>query len=149
VHVVRRAIEVPDDDSAISLIASGTFDPATEVVLAPGVRAGEGPDPSLGARESLEAEAVTPSRYDVGIESTAGGWLVFHEQFYPGWKAVLDGEDAEVLRVNHAQRAVRVPAGRHLVRTKYEPWSLRIGALLGLASLAAAAWCSLRPRSKG
>ena len=48
-----------------------------------------------------------------------------------------DGRDADVVRVNQLERAVRVPAGDVLVRTKYEPGALRLGGALSvLAALA-------------
>jgi len=144
VHVVRDALETASDEEALRLLASSDFDPLRQVVLSPGLVAGPKANPSLGTAERLEARRVSASRYDVSIESTGGGWLVFHEQFYPDWKAVLDGEDVELVRVNHAQRAIRIPSGEHLVRTKYEPWSLRYGTLLTLVALVLAWWLAFR-----
>ena len=37
-----------------------------------------------------------------------------------------------MLRANHALRALWIPPGEHLVRTWYEPWSLRYGCILML-----------------
>ena len=144
VHIVSTAIETQSDEEAIARLSAITFDPLQEIVLAPGISARSERVPGLGARESLTASRPTPDRFDVSIESTTGGWLVFHEQFYPGWKAVVDGNDTEILRVNHAQRALRIAPGKHTVRTKYEPWSLRLGALLSGLALAIAFWFSLR-----
>ncbi|MFT5285890.1 MAG: hypothetical protein ACI8TQ_002058 [Planctomycetota bacterium] len=142
VHVVREAIETQSDEEALALLSSGRFDPARQIVLAPGLAAVSEYKIGHGARESLTTSRVAPHRLDVSIESTAGGWLVFHEQYYPGWKATIDGVDAEILRVNHAQRALPIPAGKHVVRTKYEPWSLRFGTTLTLLAFICAAWLS-------
>ena len=144
VHVVREAVVAESDEAALALLKSSEFDPMHKVVLAPGQSTGDELDTARGSPEKLKVQRVTPSRLDVEIESTGGGWLVFHEQFYPGWKATLDGEDVEILRVNHAQRAIRVPAGEHIVRTKYKPWSLRFGVLASLLATACAWWLAFR-----
>ena len=86
----------------------------------------------------LEHSRPTPDRLEVVVESNCGGWVVMSEAWMPGWKATVNGADAEVVRTDHVARAVRVEAGRSVVRTKYEPWSQRIGwALTLVCSLAA------------
>lgn len=76
-----------------------------------------------------------PDRLDAVVESAHGGRLVFHEAWHPGWKAVIDGEDAEIEREGDFYRAVLVPAGRVLVRTKFEAFSLRLGAWTSFGAL--------------
>jgi hypothetical protein len=80
----------------------------------------------------------TPARLDVKITNSGGGWLVMDGSFQPGWKATVNGVDADVVRAQGLLRALRVPAGDVTVRTHYEPWSLRLGALLTLLALAIA-----------
>jgi vacuolar-type H+-ATPase catalytic subunit A/Vma1 len=56
-------------------------------------------------------------------------------QIYPGWKASVDGDAQPIQRANYLFRAVRVPAGRHTVRFRYQPTSFRAGAAISLAAL--------------
>lgn len=74
-------------------------------------------------------------RIDVRVSDTSGGFLVVHEGWMPDWKATVDGEDVDVLRLDHVFLGVKVPAGDSLVRLKYEPWSLRLGAFTTLGAL--------------
>ena len=70
-----------------------------------------------------------------------------YDRWYPGWKVTVNGTDAEMRRAQGVVRAVRIPAGDSLVRTKYEPWSLRYGAALSLmAVLVALIAAQRRPR---
>ncbi len=53
---------------------------------------------------------------------------VFSEVYYPkGWKATIDGNDAEILRANYLLRALQIPAGNHEIVFRFEPKSFIIG----------------------
>ncbi len=70
--------------------------------------------------------------------------VVVSELFYPGWRATVDGTDTPIYRADHALRAVLVPAGRHSVEMVFDPLSFRVGAVISLATLLAAALVLLR-----
>ena len=53
---------------------------------------------------------------------------------YPGWKATVDGEDAEVERVNYVMRGGPAAPGRVTRWVRYEPLSWRIGWIVSLLS---------------
>jgi uncharacterized membrane protein YfhO len=63
---------------------------------------------------------------------------VLTDSWAPGWKAKVDGRDADVQRVDYLIRGVAVPAGRHTVEFRYEPatwtwgWAISLITLLGL-----------------
>jgi uncharacterized membrane protein YfhO len=71
---------------------------------------------------------------------------------YPGWKVTLDGEPADLHRVDYLLRGTTLPPGSHRVEFRYEPLSWRIGwivSLLGLVGLVAAVGVALRRRRRG
>ena len=159
-HVYRRpgALDVarlvptavlPDSDAeALARLAAPDFAPRKEVVLAPGTLLPDGA--RLTAEADPDATVITrrpaANRLDVQVTSRDGGWLLMTEQFMPDWKVNLDGVDAELVRANHALRTLWVPPGEHLVRTWYEPWSLRYGAVLALLSALLAGLLTWRER---
>jgi len=51
-----------------------------------------------------------------------GGFLVVSDTLVPGWTARVDDRPSPLLRVDLAFRAVPVPAGRHSVEMRYNPW---------------------------
>jgi hypothetical protein len=61
--------------------------------------------------------------------------LVLTDTWFPGWKATVDGEPAEVERVDYLIRGVPVPAGAHTVVFTYEPLSFRAGWIVSLLAL--------------
>ena len=98
----------------------------------------------------LRVERPSPGRLDVEVEAGGPGLVAFTEAWMPGWKASIDGREVPVVRTDHVARAVPVPAGRSVVRTRYAPPSLALGLGLSLASLALSAALSVsrRPRAR-
>jgi uncharacterized membrane protein YfhO len=91
-----------------------------------------------------------PNRVEVEVEvaTSAPAVLVLSENYYPGWRAAVDGRAAELLRVDYNLRGVVVSPGRHEVSFRYRPRSVLWGALVSLLTLAALiVWC-LRGRTK-
>ncbi len=72
----------------------------------------------------------SPIRMTIETEATKASLLILSEMFYPGWKALIDGREVEVLRVNYNLRGVSIPAGKHLVEFSYRPKSITIGAAI-------------------
>ncbi|MFC2124713.1 YfhO family protein [Bacteroidota bacterium] len=59
------------------------------------------------------------------------GLAVFSEIYYPiGWSATIDGNEAEILRVNYTLRALEIPAGYHEIEFHFKPKSYHTGNLL-------------------
>jgi Bacterial membrane protein YfhO len=81
------------------------------------------------------------TRVEVDVQRAGDGLLVLADPWYPQWKVTVDGRPAELLRVDHAFRGVRVPAGTHRVVFSYQDRALWVGlvvsavSVLGLAGL--------------
>lgn len=81
------------------------------------------------------------SRATVEVTAAEQALLVAAENWYPGWAATVDGEDAAILKANYIQRAVAVPPGTHTVRFEYRPASFRTGAAIsGISALCLVIW---------
>jgi uncharacterized membrane protein YfhO len=50
--------------------------------------------------------------------------LVVARSWLPGWRALVDGRPAAVLRANLAGLGVAVPPGGHRVELVYSPWTV-------------------------
>ena len=137
VRVVPEGRATEDGAEALASLASGALDPLRVTLLAPGSAPGNGSAGGAGWRPGRIAAVLREgNRLEVRVEDTSGGWLVMQDAWYPGWKATVNGEDAELVRADHAFRAVRIPAGDSVtVRTVFEPWSHRLGLLATVLGL--------------
>jgi len=87
---------------------------------------------------STRVVSYTASTVKIAVDSSCDGLLVLGDQYYPGWKASVNGDDARVFATDVALRGVFVRAGHSTVEIHYQPSSFRAGivlALLGLAGL--------------
>jgi hypothetical protein len=144
VTVVGAFGVLPDTGRAtIDSVAAGTHDPRgfTWLTKPPGLTLG----PVAGATASVRRYGL----HDVDIDvNTPGAAIVrLADQWYPDWKATVDGRPAEILRADYALRAVIVPAGRHTLAFHFVSASFARGlalslvsAVLALALIAMGAW---------
>jgi len=92
----------------------------------------------------IEVRRPSPEELEIDVRGTSGGWLVISEAWDEGWVARTNGARTQLVRADHALRALRVPAGDSMVRLSYRPLSLRIGAGITAFALALAVWLSFQ-----
>jgi hypothetical protein len=63
----------------------------------------------------------------VKAELTQPGFLVMSENYYPSWKAYVDGKEAKIYRANYLFRAVYLDPGVHQVKFVFDSAAYRIG----------------------
>lgn len=132
-RVVPNAIRVAPE-ATLETFLLGVADPTRQVIIERDVPS----TPALAdefAPGEVRVARPAKNRFDVQVTGSSGGWLVMQEQWFPGWKCNVNGRDAELVRADHTFRAVWIPPGDVLVRTWYEPWSLRIGAAISVMAL--------------
>jgi hypothetical protein len=139
-YVVTRAQVVEDSATRLAVLLNPTFDPRSEVLLS------RAPATALGQQAAAAKESVTsppvpsvqregPQSIQVRVNMPQAGYLVLNDVYYPGWRATVDGQPAEILPANHAFRAVALAQGEHIVAFQYAPFSFRLGASITFAAL--------------
>lgn len=84
----------------------------------------------LGEAKKQKGNAIVtitsyePNQLTYDATSTDGGVIVFSEIFYPGWTATIDGQPAELGRVNYILRALNVKPGTHKIELSFRPKSV-------------------------
>lgn len=73
---------------------------------------------------------------ELNVQAATNALLVLGEKYYQGWYAFVDGQQAEIVPVNHVLRGVYVKPGNHKIEFRFDPPSFKIGKYLTLASFA-------------
>ena len=92
------------------------------------------------ANDSTASVVLTkyePNSLTYTINSAKGGVVVFSEIYYPGWTATIDGQPAELGRVNYILRALNVKAGKHEVVLDFHPSSISTTETIAYVALGA------------
>jgi membrane protein YfhO len=104
---------------------------------AEGWGSGEQSWPVSSAAE-VKSSSWTPNDVRFTIEAKDGGFLVVSMNYFPEWRALIDGRPARIYRVNGTLQGVAVPPGARTVDLHFRPTSFYLGvatAAFGIAIL--------------
>jgi hypothetical protein len=130
---------VTTEDQELGVIRSGklpggqAWDPLQTALVEASTGINLGPSATPGSAEVTRHE---PNRIEVKTVSATPAILVLSENHYPGWRAYVDGQSVEVMRVDFNLRGVAVPAGDHMVSFVYRPKSVLAGLVISAVVLA-------------
>lgn len=92
--------------------------------------------PQKAANDTIYETTYAPNRITYHAQSANGGLAVFSEIYFPwGWNATIDGNPAEIGRVNYVLRALKVPAGSHTIEFEFAPASLTVTETLAYIAI--------------
>jgi len=131
---VHRTVVAPDDKEGASMVNFAPFDLRTTALLVKNA-------PRLdecGGADKVTAIEERPSSVRVKVDMACAGLLVVSDNWYPGWRAQVDGRYEGIWKVNTVIRGIVVPAGKHEVTMRYLPFSIYFGLVLTVIGLAAA-----------
>jgi hypothetical protein len=129
---VHRAESVPTVFAASERVQDPAFDFRTTVTLpyAP---------PALDSCAGDQVRVVrhAANRVTIQAQMQCRGMVILGDSFYPGWRAKIDGQAAEIHPAFGVIRGVVVEAGRHEIDMRYLPTSFIGGGILTLIGLLA------------
>jgi hypothetical protein len=79
-------------------------------------------------------------------EAASDATLVVNDAYARGWRAQIDGAEVRIEPADVVMRAVRFPAGRHVVVMRYAPPEVLLGAWVSLLGLSVVAVLLAVPR---
>jgi len=130
-----RAFVVPDVEviaepaGVLDRLTSAEFDPLRSVILEE-----HPPQQPAGGAPPLQYEVrfadYTPGEVTLDVHTSSPGFLVLTDQYYPGWRAAVDGVAVPLYVADYLFRAVFLDGGNHRVVFRYQPTRFR-GGLIG------------------
>jgi hypothetical protein len=142
---VHQIVVAPNEWNGADMMNTWTFDLRSTALT---VRSKPQLDTCAGADKVNRIEEK-PSSVRVEVEMACRGMLVVSDNWYPGWHASIDGNAAEIWKVNTAIRGVVIGPGRHTVTMNYRPLSVYLGLACTLLGLGAAIVLQRRRESDG
>lgn len=82
-------------------------------------------DPDIAVSHAVLSEGSSeflidePQYLKFYVKSSTEGLLFLSDNYYPGWKAFVNGQEVEILRANYTFRAVKIPKGESTVEFRY------------------------------
>jgi hypothetical protein len=142
-YAARR---IDDPERVLDRVLGSEFDPRTEVIIEAPLKTNL-PTPSPETRIATPVEDVvrrSPTDVELTVQLSTAGVLVVSESSYPGWVATVDGENARWFTVDYILRGLELSSGKHVVRYRYRPTSVRLGLAASAVGLLAILFCFAR-----
>lgn len=131
VVLVPQYINESDPQKILDVFFSKDFNPLKTVILEESV--------AFKTKGSLIAEAkiikYEPEEVIIKTKSNRNAFLVLSDNYYPGWKAYIDGKEVKLYRANYSFRSILVPKGTHNITFIFDPITFKIGVLGSLISI--------------
>ncbi|MCD4691928.1 MAG: YfhO family protein [Calditrichales bacterium] len=134
-RMVYKAV-ITSPDSAAAVVKSGRVDYVNETLLEkecplelPQVNVSE-------VKNSVTCKEYNNNYQKYEVASEENGILNVSDIWYPAWKVKLDGQPAELLRINYCLRGIAIPAGVHTIEMYYDSTAFRIGLWITIFTLA-------------
>ncbi|MBN1186857.1 MAG: YfhO family protein [Bacteroidales bacterium] len=134
VYMVYDVITVDSDEIAANVLLNPDFDYEKSVVLH-NIDYSKTMNEGVYDLKNINYEPAYGS-FDISVETSHEGILVFSEPYYSERKIRLDGETTTALRANIGFIAATVPPGKHRIELIYQPTSFYIGVSITFITLA-------------
>jgi hypothetical protein len=149
------AVKAPDDQVLATILnarfdvkLAALFDTSAKVRVSEGVQSLPAALPITTSVSHYEAGKV---HIDISAPTPQGASLVVSENYYPGWKASVDGKPASIGRADYTLIGVELPAGARSVDLTFTSPSYERGKVItwlaiaiGFLMLASGTWLDRR-----
>lgn len=86
-------------------------------------------------RSSIIVEEYNENNLEINTDTNKNSFLILTDNYYPGWKAFVDGKETQIYRANYTFRAILLPGGKHEVIFRYVPQSFSTGLTISCLSM--------------
>ncbi len=143
--LVHKA-EIKPDEAVMERLQDPHFRPQESALLSdrPPPFAGQLSSHSSAAGDGrVVMQSYEPESIDLDVSTAEPAYLMLSDAYYPGWRAWVDEQPVPIWRADLLFRTIQVPPGNHHIRFRFQPRSVRWGALISvLAALVMLAWTS-------
>jgi hypothetical protein len=129
IYFASSYILYKSDDKILNFLFAPTFEPGKTVALE------QNPHLILGgSKGKIFFQHFSENTVNAEVSTEKAGLLVINDNYYPGWKAFIDGKETQIFRTNYSFRSVVIPPGTHTLTMTYEPLTFRVGFYITVLS---------------
>jgi len=118
-----------DEGKILSELKNPQFDIGEKIFLA------EAPPKVSSDTTKISSDSIIPAKvhdyrinsFKVDVEMQQDGFLLLSENYYPAWKAYVDGKRTKIYRADYLFRAVYLDKGKHQVKFVFDSATYKIG----------------------
>ncbi|MDP3888598.1 MAG: YfhO family protein, partial [bacterium] len=136
---ISHEFKVLKDEDILKSLMDENFDPTTLLLEA---QPDQKPEKKTGGdKVQFDENSYFKNKVSLKTNSSSDGYLFLSDNYYPGWKALVDNKESKIYRADYTFRAIFLPKGEHSVEFIFEPksykigWEVSLGTFLFLMSL--------------
>ncbi|MDO8657684.1 MAG: YfhO family protein [Candidatus Levybacteria bacterium] len=136
-YLVNKFELITGDEKILTALFDPSFDINNKVILEeiPFLKLPSNPDKIETIQKPISLAQYSENKITTQVNTDKNSLFVLSDNYYPGWKAYIDGEETKIYRANYTFRAIEVPSGKHLIIFKYQPYSFLSGIFISIMSL--------------
>ena len=131
-YFVPNAVVEENRSRIFARLTSDSFNERGEVILEKMPEIGL---KNLGAYREVPLRRWSPNKIVIEDDFPSDGFLVLSEVWYPGWKALIDGNEEEILRGNYLFRVIPIRKGLRKIVFEFKPYYFYFGLKITLITL--------------
>ena len=122
------AVYESDPLKSLKLLVAKDFDPVKTTIIK---------TPDAKSYSKAEINSFTQNNNEILFNSKSEGesLVVVSEQFYPGWRLYIDGQESKPFPADFNLIGLKIPEGDHQIKLVYEMPALKYGTYISLLSL--------------
>ncbi|KPL04074.1 MAG: hypothetical protein AMJ90_02140 [candidate division Zixibacteria bacterium SM23_73_2] len=127
VRIVHQYEVIGDQKKILERIKEPDFDYKNSVILEEDPHLDLGQEDTLSVTEWGEMVQDKINIMSVKVKLQAPGIVVLSDNFYPAWKAYVDGKEKKIFRANYVFRALALEDGEHMIRFVFDSVPYKVG----------------------
>ena len=122
-------------DEVLNRIKDPKFDYRNTIILEEGLPFETNSQDTTGSPGKVDVCDNKINSFEIRADMNRPGLLFLSENYYPAWKAYVDGNEAKIYRADYTFRAVYLDEGEHIVKFVFDSKSYKIGKWISILTL--------------
>lgn len=134
-YPVKKVVFEPDLNKALNMLENLKFELLTTAVVHSKKFIESTSSENTNPCFTIHRLEIKPNKIFSIVSVSTPTFLVFSQNYYPGWYCKVDNQKTKIYHCNIFMRGIFLKEGTHQICFYYDPYSFKIGCVTTLASL--------------